>query len=341
MNWLITGGCGFIGTNLVHRLTQQGGHDIRILDNLVRRHQGRPRRTLPTYTEPASHHHHGPPTGVELIVGDILDPDLALTVTTGIDAIVHLAGNTGVQPSIDNPRLDCTANVIGTLNYLEAARHHHTPRFVFASSGGTVIGDAEPPIHEDMVPHPKSPYGASKSACEGYLSAYHGTYGIHTVALRFANVYGPRSTHKNSVVARFIRQALHRQPLEIYGDGNQSRDFIYIDDLTHAIHNAATQPDIGGETFQIATSHETTINEFAHTLLPILEAHDIPTPTVTHTNPLPGEIRRNYSDTTKARTRLDWQATTPLDEGLKRTLAWFLQASMFLAAARSTMRDAV
>ena len=137
-------------------------------------------------------------------------------------------------PSVENPRLDMECNVIGTLNMLEGARMHKVKRFIFASSGAP-IGECEPPIHEEMAPHPVSPYGASKLAGEGYCSAYFRTFDVETIALRFGNVYGPGSGHKNSVVAKFIRQAMQGETLEIYGDGKQTRDFIYIDDLIQAI----------------------------------------------------------------------------------------------------------
>ena len=186
--------------------------------------------------------------------------------------IVHFAANTGVMPSVEDPRADCMSNVVGTLNFLEAARHNGVGRFVFASSGGTVIGEAEPPIHEEMVAHPVAPYGASKLAGEGYCSAYFQTFGIGTVALRFGNVYGPLSGHKNSVVARFIKRAMDGEVLEIYGDGTQTRDFIFVDDLIRAVRLSATTEGVGGEVFQIATSAETTVQELTDKLLPALAA---------------------------------------------------------------------
>jgi UDP-glucose 4-epimerase len=170
--------------------------------------------------------------GVRLVVGDVRDFDVVAQCTKSIDCLVHLAATTGVGPSVENPRTDMESNVIGTFNVLEAARIQRVKRFVFASSGAP-IGEVEPPIHEELAPHPVSPYGASKLAGEGYCSAYFRTFGIETVVLRFGNVYGPGSNHKSSVVAKFIRQAMHGEMLEIYGDGNQTRDFIYIKVLTH------------------------------------------------------------------------------------------------------------
>ena len=149
-----------------------------------------------------------------------------MKVAKGIDTIIHLAANTGVGPSIEKPQVDMSVNIIGTFNYLEASRVNKISKFIFASSGAP-IGEVEPPIHEEIPPHPLSPYGASKLAGEGYCSAYKNTFGIETVVLRFGNVYGPGSINKSSVVAKFIRKAINGDILEIYGDGMQTRDFIY------------------------------------------------------------------------------------------------------------------
>lgn len=324
MNWLITGGCGFLGTALIGSLLKEGGHAVRVVDNLsvgTREDLGR----VCGFAE-ASPSEPGPiEGGVELVIGDIRDEALALRAAEGADVIVHLAANTGVMPSIEDPRSDCTSNVLGTLNYLEAARRAGTKRFVFASSGGTVIGDAEPPIHEELVPHPVSPYGASKLAGEGYCSAYFRTFGVETVALRFGNVYGPLSGHKNSVVARFIKRAMNGETLEIYGDGTQTRDFIYVGDLVRAIRLSATVEGVGGEVFQIATSAETTVLELVERLLPVLAAAGIEGVHVRHAEARRGEVRRNYADTSKARRMLGWKTETGLDEGLRRTVEWFLK----------------
>jgi UDP-glucose 4-epimerase len=325
MKWLITGGCGFIGTNLIRWLGEDGEHSVRVVDNLsVGSRDDLENVTSFTEGDPAEP---GPVSdeGVELIVGDILDDELACRAVEGADAIVHLAANAGVPYSVENPRYDCENNVLGTFNYLEAARKKGVDRFVFASSAAP-IGDCEPPIHEEIACHPKSPYGASKLAGEGYCSAYHGSFGLKTVALRFGNVYGPLSDHKSSVVAKFIRRAMKGKTLKIYGDGQQTRDFIHTDDLTRAIVLAATQPNVGGEVFQIATNSETTVNELARRLVPILRKEGgLEDVTVVHTDPRKGDIRRNYSDTSKAEEMLDWRAAVELDDGLRRTTRWFLR----------------
>ncbi|MCS4034095.1 UDP-glucose 4-epimerase [Salinibacter ruber] len=325
MDWLITGGCGFIGTNLIHQLQEEGEHSIRVVDNLsegARNHLGRvssfvekDREELgPTFSDE-----------VELVVGDIRDPELANLASQGSEIIVHLAANSSVPKSIERPRHDCSTNVNGTLNYLEAARNRDVKRFIFASSVAP-LGDCSPPIHEDMAPHPKAPYGASKLAGEGYCSAYQQTYGVQTAALRFANVYGPLSEHKESVVAKFIRRALHGDPLEVYGDGQQTRDFVHTNDLVRAIQLAASQPKVNGEIFQIATNSETTLNSLVEMLVPIIESvRDVGTVDVVHTKPRHGDIRRNYADTSKAEQILGWTPEVQLDEGLKETVRSFRQ----------------
>jgi UDP-glucose 4-epimerase len=326
--WLITGGCGFIGTCLVKRLISDSNIFIRILDNLsvgTRDDLSRVCRFTEVGLAGAERCRdlHGNEAGiVELVVGDIRDERTSLSAAAGTDVIVHLAANTGVGPSVDDPRLDMNANVVGTFNMLEAARQAKVKRFIFASSGAPV-GECEPPIHEDLAPHPVSPYGASKLAGEGYCSAYWRTFGIETVALRFGNVYGPGSGHKNSIVAKFIRQAIDGDPCEIYGDGTQTRDFIYIDDLVAAILAAAQVPDLGGEVFQIATSKEHTINEVADRLKMLLAEHAGLAMAVRYGASRRGDVRRNYSNTTKAKKRLNWTAQTDLTLGLKNTILFF------------------
>jgi len=321
MKWLITGGCGFIGTSLISKLQLQGGHQVRVLDNLSTGSR-EDLALVCAFQETGPDDIKEFTANVELVVGDILDEQLANKVVQGADIIVHLAANTGVGPSVEDPRSDCYANVIGTFNYLEAARKCRIPRFIFASSGAPA-GEVEPPIHEELPPHPVSPYGASKLAGEGYCSAYFRTFGVDTVALRFGNVYGPGSVHKGSVVAKFIRRALEGEPLEIYGDGLQTRDFIYIDDLIEAIMLAATRPNIGGEIFQIATNRETTVGELTEQLVESLNAKGVTGIHVVNTEARLGDVKRNYSDTSKAKSRLGWSPKTDLQTGLTNTIDYF------------------
>ncbi|MCK5310967.1 MAG: NAD-dependent epimerase/dehydratase family protein [Desulfobacteraceae bacterium] len=324
LNWLITGGCGFIGRNLIKNLVDEGNHYIRVIDNLSVGTKSdlsqvctfkeiSAKNDLLTTSTPS----------IDLIIGDILNADLAVQITNDIDVIVHFAANTGVGPSVENPRKDCETNVIGTFNYLEAARLNSVKRFVFASSGAPA-GEVEPPIHEELPPHPVSPYGASKLAGEGYCSAYYQTFGIETVCLRFGNVYGPLSSNKDSVVAKFIKKTLNNETLDIYGDGSQTRDFIFIEDLIHAVCLAVEKKNVGGEIFQIATNTETSVNEMAEKLVSIFDRKGFGNIKIEMTDTRLGDVKRNFSDTSKAARVLEWTSKTDLNKGLKKTVDWFL-----------------
>ena len=303
---LVTGGAGFIGANLVRMLLDHGYH-VTVLDNLSTGQR--------EYLE-------GLP--IEFIEGDILDAGLVNRVVPGHDGMVHLAAQTGVPGSLADPRRDCEVNVIGTLNLLEACRRADAPlnsqsaiRFVFASSNAP-LGRQSPPATEDKAPLPISPYGASKLAGEGYCLAYHGSWGLGTVALRFANVYGPYSAHKDSVVARFFKDIAARGSITIDGDGHQTRDFIYVDDLCRAIL-LALESEVAGEVFQVATGVETSIIELAawvqETVGQGVRMH--------HGPPRRGDIRKNYSTIEKVRRVLGWEPEVNLDVGLRKVWTWF------------------
>ena len=325
MNWLITGGCGFLGKNLLKYLLTNGKDvNVRIVDNFAVGQVS----DLTYATDKANLVNLDGldwEKGIQVIEGDIIDEEMMQEVTKGADVLVHLAANTGVGPSVENPRMDCVTNVLGTFNCLEGCRSNGVKRFVFASSGAP-IGECIPPIHEKLACHPVSPYGASKMAGEGYCSSYFRTFGIETVALRFGNVYGPGSTHKSSVVAKFIRQALNGETLEIYGDGTQTRDFIFTEDLVSAIWNAATIESIGGEVFQIASNRETTVLEVTQQLLEVLKKHSAKEVKLIHGEKRLGDVMRNFSDTTKAKKQLNWQPNHTLQEGLNKTIKWFLES---------------
>lgn len=300
MKILITGGCGFVGVNLV-KILAANGHALRILDNFS---TGK-REFLSELS--LSHE-------PEVLAGDVRDKAAVETAVQGMEAVVHLAAHTSVIESLERPAEAWEINVSGLMNVLEACRVGGCDRFVFASSNAAV-GEQVPPISETMIPRPLSPYGASKLAGEALCSGYYHSYGMKTVALRFANVYGPHSTHKTSVVAKFLRLAREGKPFVIYGDGEQTRDFVHIADICEAIRLALSY-DTGGEVFQIASGRETTINVLVKLLNEVvgtqLEAVYEPE--------RKGEIRRNYSDIGKARRMLGFEPKVELRQGL-RTLA--------------------
>ncbi|MFP3869135.1 MAG: NAD-dependent epimerase/dehydratase family protein [Desulfobacteraceae bacterium] len=306
-HFLITGGAGFIGANLVRRLAGTGA-PVRVLDNLS---GGRAADLA------------GLP--VELAIGDIRDEHLVRQVMTGIDIVIHLAAHTEVVRSIENPELNHEINVKGTLNLLQASVRQGVERFIFASTGGAILGDVEPPAHEDMVPHPISPYGASKLAAEGYCSAFWGSYGLKTVALRFSNVYGPYSYHKGSVIAIFCRNIRQGRELIIFGDGDQTRDFVYVEDLCQAILAAAQRDLPFGEAIQLGTGTEISINQLTDNIKAVVGPNHFPP--VRYAPPRAGEVRRNYVSIARAQQYLGFAPQTKLEEGLRRTWAWFQQQS--------------
>lgn len=295
---LITGGAGFIGANLVRVLLAEG-YTVRILDNFS---TGRR-----SYLEGLD---------VEIVEGDILDRDVVETAVRHMDGVVHLAAQISVPESVIDPFLDCQLNVLGTLNLLEASRQANVARFVFASSNAT-LGRQPPPASETQAPLPISPYGASKLAGEGYCLAYHGTWGLGTIGLRFANLYGPFCTHTQGVIAQFFKNVVAKRPLTIHGDGQQTRDFIYVGDLCRAI-KLALESSISGELFQIATGIETSILD----LTAKIERVSQQSLQIRHGERRLGDIVKNFSAVSKAAELLGWQPSTALDEGLSQTWAW-------------------
>jgi UDP-glucose 4-epimerase len=303
---LVIGGAGFIGANLIRRLTAQG-IPLRVLDNLS---AGRLQdlEGLP----------------LEFIHGDIRDPRAVEEAMAGVRLVIHLAAHTNVVESVQHPKINFDTNVWGTLHLLQAAVKHQVERFIFASTGGAIVGDVVPPVHEDMPPRPISPYGAGKLAGEGYCSAFWGSYGLKTVSLRFSNVYGPYSYHKASVVAKFFRHVQLGRPLTIFGDGEQTRDFLFVGDLCRAISAALEAPVPFGQAIQLGSGRETTINHLVQLLREVVGAERFPG--VVHAPSRAGEVRRNSVSIARAQQFLGFSPGTELRSGLQQTWEWFLQA---------------
>lgn len=301
---LITGGCGFVGSNLIRQMAARNRGDvIAVVDNET---MGSPRDL--------------PDIGVEYHKGDICDLDLMKRISAGCDTVIHLAANTRVIESIEDPTLNFEVNVRGTFNVLMAARDAGVRRVVMASTGGAILGDVEPPVHEGMVPQPTSPYGASKLTAEGYGYAFSGSYGMQVTALRFSNVYGPRSYRKGSAVAHFFKQALDGKPIVVYGDGSQIRDFVYVIDLCKGILQAI-DADVSG-VFQLGCGEPTTINELLAEMKKVVgEAR---WPKVEYADWRAGEVRQTWCDISKARKTFGFDPATPLAAGLAETWQWFL-----------------
>jgi UDP-glucose 4-epimerase len=299
MTILVTGGAGFIGASLVRHLLA-GGVSVRVFDTF----DLAPRSYLQSLD-------------VELLRGDIRDTAAVGAAMDRCTAVVHLAAQSGILPSLRDPKADFDINVGGTLNVLEAARAAGVERFVFASSNAA-LGRQQPPASEEKAPLPISPYGAAKLAGEGYCTAYHAAFGLQTVALRFANVYGPWSAHKSSAIAAFFKAAVEGAPITIDGDGRQTRDFVNVDDLCRAILASLHRP-VGGETFQIAAGQEVSIEDLAALVREVV-GHNVE---VTRGPARSVDVRRIVASVAKARTMLDWEPTVELRTGLETTWRWF------------------
>jgi UDP-glucose 4-epimerase len=302
MATLITGGCGFIGTNLVARLNGSGIGPVIVFDN-----ESLGRREALAGLQ------------ARFIHGDLRDRAAIDAALEGVDAVVHLAADTRVIDSISDPMFNFETNVRGSLNLLEAMRARGIRRLVNASTGGAIIGEAKPPVHEAMVPKPMSPYGASKLAIEGYCSAYAGAYGLSAVSLRFSNVYGPGSRHKGSIVAAFFRRILAGEELIVYGTGQQVRDFIHVDDIGRGIV-AALRSDVTGP-LHLGSGQPTSVNELIEAMRPVVAPKVI---AVSHQPARSGELNATYSDISRARRELGFDPSTSLAEGLASTWVWFL-----------------
>lgn len=299
-NVLITGGAGFIGRHLAAHLTDVGGYAVTVIDN-----------------ESLGERSQLDLDKVRFIAGDLRNRDEVDEAVAGQDAIVHLAADTRVMDSIENPVHNFENNVLGTFNLLESCRAQGVNRVVAASTGGAILGDVPPPVHEEMAPSPTSPYGASKLMLEGYLSAYSASFGIKGAALRFSNIYGTRSLHKGSVVAHFYKRILNDEPLVVYGDGSQARDFLFAGDLVKAIQ-AAIDSDATGA-FQLGSGRPTTVNE----LLDIMRKVTGKDLDVRYEDFRDGEVRLTWCQVDKAREALGFEPVTDLEDGLRTTWEWF------------------
>src|SRR5207248_2646737 len=239
------------------------------------------------------------------------------------DAVIHQAAQASVRKSVQDPVFDGTVNVLGTVALLQASVHHQVRRFLFASTGGAIYGDTEQtPTPEDAPALPVSPYGAAKLASEVYLRTFHALHGLSFAALRYANVYGPRQDPHGEagVVAIFARRLLAGEPARINGDGEQTRDFVFVGDVADANARALTSDAVGA--FNVGTGIETDINAIFQTLKQLTGS----TQPEEHGPPLPGEQRRSVVNARKIEKTLGWQPKTSLDAGLDATVRYFREA---------------
>lgn len=299
MRVLVTGGAGFVGANLVEHLAASG-HEVVALDDLS---AGARPDWWGTRDAPA-----------RCVEASIEDGAKMRRAMRGIGAVVHLAARPGVADSVAHPELDFRTNVLGTFNLVDAARRVGVTHLVFASSGAVLAG-AEPPLREDMPARPMSPYGASKLYGEGITAAAE-AFGIVGISLRFANVYGPISAHKGSVVAAFLKRALAGKPFVVYGTGAQTRDFLYVEDVCRAVERAVTAKRAG--VYHLGTGVETSVVELAERVAAVCAV-----PLRIERRPArPADPARNFVSYQAARHALRWSPKVDLEEGLRRTAEW-------------------
>jgi UDP-glucose 4-epimerase len=310
---LITGGAGFIGVNLIKYLFNKTNWQIVVLDNLSASN-----KTNLGIIEKESG------KKVKFIKGDITNASNVATAMSGCSLVVNLAAQTGVMPSLEDPLEDAKINIIGQVTLLNQAVKSKVQKFIQASSAAP-LGEQSMPLHEEKIPAPLSPYGASKMSNEGYCSAFAGSFDINTVALRFTNVYGPFSGLKGSVIPLFIKLLLDKKQPFIFGDGKQTRDFVYVEDICQAIYLALTKKIKNRfELIQLGTGKETSVNQFYALLQKELQENGIKVPSVKYKPQRAGEIVKNYTRISKASRILGYKPKFTLENGLKLTVEDFL-----------------
>lgn len=308
MTDLVTGGAGFIGSHLVRRLVS-AGRDVRVIDDFS---TGMRERLDDVATE------------IHLVTGDLVTTDLA-PILAGVDRVFHLAAVPSVPRSVRDPLRTHEVATTATLRLLIAARDAGVARLVFSSSSSVYGETAETPKHERLPLEPVSPYGIAKAAAEMYVRAFARLYDLHTVSLRYFNVFGPGqdplSTYA-AVIPRFVTRALAGEPLVVFGDGLQTRDFTYVDNVVAANLAAAEADCPPGRAYNVALGEPRSVLE----LIASIARHTGRAARVEHLPPRPGDIVHSHADTSAARRELGWTPEVGFDEGIRRTVEWFRQA---------------
>ena len=302
---LVTGGCGFIGSYLVRRLVNLG-YNVVILDNLARGNMITNLRDIAN--------------NVRLMKGDIREYETVLKALKDVDVVFHLAALTDVQESIEKPRLYHEVNSTGTLNLLQASVENKVEKFVYTSSCAVYGNPVKLPIDENHPTNPLSPYAASKLSAENYCKAYSNNYGLKVLILRLFNVYGPRQTKSYAgVISEFIKRVMDDKPPVIFGDGKQTRDFIYVEDVVEYLTKALDyEPEDKFDVFNVGTGKPVTINQLADLVLKIIGKENLKP---VYEKPKEGEIKHSVADIVKAVNHLNYVPQYTLEEGLRRILA--------------------
>ena len=307
--FLVTGGAGFIGSHVTARLLADGGR-VRVLDNFST-------GSLANLSFADAY-----PSDLEIVHGDVRDLEAVERVMEGVNVVFHQAAMRSVPRSVADPLGANASNVTGTLHVFEAARRAGVRRVVYASSSSVYGSRPDLPKREDQPPAPMSPYAVSKAAGEQYGQVWHRLYGVETVGLRYFNVFGPRqdpASEYAAVVPKFILWGFRGQPLEVHGDGRQSRDFTYIDNVVDANLLAARAPDVGGEVFNVGCGERISLLEIIARLEKILGR-----PLARrHTPPRAGDVAHTLADVSKGRRLLGYAPLVGFDKGFARTVEYF------------------
>lgn len=302
MRTLVTGGAGFIGSNLVQRLLNEG-HEVTVLDNLSSGY----RTNLRPFPE------------VRLLIGDVRDPSIVEQGVKGAEVVFHLAASVGNTRSIEHPVIDAETNVLGTLNVLEAARRNRIRKMVFSSSAG-VFGELKTlPIREDHCVEPDSPYGATKLCAEKLCLAYAKLYGLEAICLRYFNVFGVNQRYDayGNAIPIFAHKLVFGQPITIFGDGEQTRDFVNVRDVANANYLAGMNQGVSGA-FNLGSGSRVTINELVRQMESV---SGLSSQTV-HGNPRPGDVRHSLADISGIRSAIGFEPQVSLGEGLREYMDW-------------------
>ena len=299
MKCLVTGGCGFIGSNLVDRLVEDG-HEVIVIDNLSAESNEQ------FYFNDAAAYYHI----------DIRDYNAILPLFEGVEIVYHLAAESRIQPIINNPRLAVDVNILGTCNVLEASRTHNIKRVIYSSTSSTYGLKNTPPLREDMTTDCLNSYCASKKAGEDLCKLYHTMWGLETVIFRYSNVYGQREPTKGQyapVVGRFLKQFRNGEPMTVVGTGEQRRDFTHVSDIVHAniLASNLDNKKIVGEIINVGTGQNHSVIELARMI-----GNDI-----TFVPERQGEARETLADTTKIEKLLNWKPKTNISEWLEKQVS--------------------
>jgi len=305
MRYLVTGGAGFIGSHVVEELVRKGQY-ITVIDNLA---TGKKERLMPFMDQ------------IRFVQGDVRDDDLLNREMKGIDYVIHLAALISVVESVEQPELYHDVNVNGTRKLLDAAKRYGVKRFIVPSSCA-VYGDLKKlPFKENTIPKPASPYGQNKLEIEKLCKEYDDKLGLRTFTLRFFNVFGPRQEPKSAyagVISIFIQKIIDNESPKIFGDGKQTRDFIYVKDVVNALLKACKAEKGFGEVYNIGSEREISVNEIFKIISKILKKNIKPV----YAPARKGEVKRALSDCSKAKKAMGFSLKFDFEKGLKETINW-------------------